>query len=478
MISRPHRVLLAASLLAISLPFPAWGAPLHSGVRVKADRLPGQLTISAARASAGSSPLAAGVTTGTLTALSDPDHLYSVSMARGQRLEVTLTADPGTDFDLYLLWPGSAGPAGFDVAAASVATSYPEVLGFDASASGTYTLDVRAFSGSGVYTLTSAITSAVSEGDLSRLFGQDRYATAIAASARTFPAASSHDVVIASGASYADALSAVSLAGALRCPLLLTRPTSLPAGLLAELTRLGVRDVHIVGGPAAVSGALDGEFTGSGRAVFRYSGRDRYGTAAFVAEQVSELSAPGARGVVFVARGDLYPDALIVAPVAYARCWPVVLTRPRSLPPSSSAALRSLDASRVVLTGGNTAISEEIASAVASAAAGARVERVGGADRYATARLFAEMALEEYWASGVCVGLASGQGYPDALSGGAATGAEGGVMLLTRRAALPAVTAGWFREQASLGLADRVTVFGGDNAVSAEVRSEMAGLLR
>ena len=55
------------------------------------------------------------------------------------------------------------------------------------------------------------------------------------------------------------------------------------------------------------------------------------------------------------------------------------------------------------------------------------VERVSGADRYATAAAVAARFFNE----GGPVGLASGETFPDALAGGRRMGALGGPLLLT-----------------------------------------------
>jgi len=422
--------------------------------------------------------LTSNPTTGTLDPTLDVDDLYVVSLAAGDRLEVTLSAAAGTDFDLYLLWPGTSGPAGFDIAAAGTAASYPETMAFDVAQAGTYVLDVHALAGSGSYTMTWAVVPATCDGFTDRWFGADRYATAIDTSRNTFPDGSSHDVVVASGASFADSLTAVGLAGALRCPLLLTKPTAVPGGLISEINRLGARDVHIVGGANAVANSVATVFAQAGKVVYRYGGVDRYATAALVAREVSEFSTSARPEIVFVARGDLFPDALVVAPVSYAHGYPVVLTRTDALPPATASIIDQLGARRLVIAGGLSAVSDVVARQLDARPSVTRIDRIGGSDRYETAKLIATWATTEYRAVPAFVGVASGANYPDALAGGAATGAHGGVVLLSPPATLSTVTSSQLGALAELGLADMVVVFGGPSAISEPVYTGIRAALK
>ena len=83
-----------------------------------------------------------------------------------------------------------------------------------------------------------------------RLWGTDRYQTALQISKESFSA--STKVFIATGWDFPDALAGSALAGYLEAPILLTRPDRLPDGLLEELDRLGAKDVFILGGEGAV----------------------------------------------------------------------------------------------------------------------------------------------------------------------------------------------------------------------------------
>src|SRR5690606_19554163 len=92
-------------------------------------------------------------------------------------------------------------------------------------------------------------------GNVTRLSGADRYATAAAISRSSHPAGAD-TVFIASGRSFPDALSAGPAAAGLGGPVLLTQPNGIPAATATELARLDPSRVIVLGGPVAVSDAV------------------------------------------------------------------------------------------------------------------------------------------------------------------------------------------------------------------------------
>jgi putative cell wall-binding protein len=106
---------------------------------------------------------------------------------------------------------------------------------------------------------TGAVGSAVAQqlrqwsASVTRAAGTDRYATAVAVSA-AMPSASV--AYLATGVNFPDALAGGVVAGAARAPLLLVPGRCMPNGVRAELTRLGVAKVVLLGGESATSSAL------------------------------------------------------------------------------------------------------------------------------------------------------------------------------------------------------------------------------
>jgi hypothetical protein len=192
--------------------------------------------------------------------------------------------------------------------------------------------------------------------DVDRTAGDNRYATAAAVSERYFSAA---DVaILCTGENFPDALSATPLARVAGGPLLLTRRDSVPAETVAELDRLGVGEVVIIGGTSAVSSAvadtLDDDYI-----VSRIDGIDRYETSAEIARAIAAILPAGfGANRAFFARGDAFPDALAIGPVAASAYAPVLLVRTDSVPESIASVVDELDIQTGAIAGGTSAVSD------------------------------------------------------------------------------------------------------------------------
>ena len=213
--------------------------------------------------------------------------------------------------------------------------------------------------GSGV--VSNAVLNALdayTTGPVSRLAGADRYATAAAVSAATFsPGVAA--AFVATGADFADALAGGPAAAHLGAPLLLTRPNALPAALTAELSRLKPARIYVLGGSAAVSGAvlnaLDAYTTGP---VSRLAGADRYATAAAIAGLWTSA------GALYTATGLNFPDGLAGAAAAGHQNLPLLLVRTASVPTVSGQAIARLHPTMITILGGSGVITTSAANAL------------------------------------------------------------------------------------------------------------------
>lgn len=237
--------------------------------------------------------------------------------------------------------------------------------------------------------------------------------------------ASGRAVVVATVDGYWDALAASSLAGANGTPVLLTDPASLSPQTRAEIVRLGASRVYIAGGTAAVSPKVERELRSLVGAsnVERLAGANALETAVRIYEE-----GRGSWGkTAFVATAGGYWDALAASPYAYAQGAPVFLADPstRMLDPASVAAIRAGGFERVVLCGGTAVVSDGVKSQLP----GVRVTRLGGANAYETAAKIAGWCLDNGMEA-TAVGVATGDGYWDALTGASLCGAKGGPLVL------------------------------------------------
>lgn len=207
----------------------------------------------------------------------------------------------------------------------------------------------------------------------------------------------------------------------------------------------------------------------TGPSVERIAGANRYATAAQIAAEY-----PDGADTVYIVTGENFADALVgAAPASEGRLpgsvdlftadgspAPVLLVQSDRVPNATRAALDAVQPQRLVVLGGEGAISAEVATQLG---AWGEVDRIAGESRYETAAL-----LSELYPAGVdTVYVASGEpgNFPDALAGGALAGHEGVPVLLTQTDHVPAaVTAALQRLDAG-----EVVVLGGTSAVSGDV---------
>ncbi|WP_370327536.1 M14 family zinc carboxypeptidase [Euzebya sp.] len=294
-------------------------------------------------------------------------------------------------------------------------------------------------------------------GGVTRLDGPGRVETAIAVSADRFPEPDSAGaVVLARGDDpngFADALAGGPLAVERDAPLLITDPDRLRDDVAAEIDRVLPEGATVIllGGEAALAPAVEEALDDAGYETVRVAGADRVETAVAIADEL------GNPDTVLVATGATFPDALAASAAAGANGGAVLLTASDDPHPSTTAYLDEHGPERVIAVGGPAVRAYPEATAVS------------GADRYETAVLLAE----EMFDAPAVAGIARGDAFPDALSGGAHVGALGGPMLLTPTASLDDRVGGYLCDA---GVGD-VVVYGGTAAVSDDVVGALEDLL-
>ncbi|HSJ00736.1 MAG TPA: cell wall-binding repeat-containing protein [Patescibacteria group bacterium] len=195
--------------------------------------------------------------------------------------------------------------------------------------------------------------------------------------------------------------------------------------------------------------------------VDRLAGTDRFATAAAVSRKFFSPGVP----VVYVASGLTFPDGLAAGPAAHRRGGPVLFVHRDWLPAATKAEIQRLAPGRIIVVGGTTAVSDTVRSQLAALAPGGAT-RIAGPDRYATAAA----VVHDAFTSAPVVYIATGEKFPDALSGGAGAAVQGGAVLLVRATSIPAATRAELLRLAPA----RIVIVGGTSAVSASVASELA----
>lgn len=313
--------------------------------------------------------------------------------------------------------------------------------------------------------------------EVGRIAAADRIGTAVALSAEAFDAA---DVALLARADdFPDALAASGLAAELDAPVLLTSTGGLDARVREELERLGAGEAVLLGGEAALSEQVEEDLDQTGVDHRRVGGRERFETAALVADEVVRIGGAVDRAVVALGAraddGDAWPDAIAAGSLAAAARAPVLLTRSDELPEVTGAALgRLLAEGQVVhVTGGPAAVNEDVAREIADA--GYDVRRLGGATRYDTAVAVLDAALGA-GADPDPLLLASGEVFADALTGAPAAHHLGGALLLVHPRDLDSSPASRRFVEEHAGITSAL-VLGGTEAVSDDVLNEVRTLL-
>jgi bacillopeptidase F len=249
-----------------------------------------------------------------------------------------------------------------------------------------------------------------------RLSGSNRYATAAAVSREGWSQAET--VVLARGDDNADALAGVPLAAALDAPILLTSPDMLPEVTRQELTRLGTKEVYLLGGNGAISPAVETVLTQElSLGTQRIFGANRYATAAEIARRLAEFKSFDA---AVIAYGGDFPDALAAAPFAASLGMPILLTQTAEVPVDTAQALAELGITRTFIAGGTGVVSNAVHNQLPLPL------RLEGQNRYHTA-----VALAEYFRPQTQrLYLATGRDFADAISGAGLAARDNAALLL------------------------------------------------
>lgn len=190
-----------------------------------------------------------------------------------------------------------------------------------------------------------------------RYSGTDRFRTSQEVASYIWRDTLATEAFLATGFNFPDALSAGAAGAALDAPVILVDPRQ-PADypLTATLNGLGVESVLAVGGQNAVPDAfLDSVDEKVNGEVYRISGDDRFQTSAAIADAVFEQT-----DIAYLAVGTNFPDALTGTALAGKTASPLFTVRQNCIPAVVNDALVSHGVRRVVLLGGENALSRDV----------------------------------------------------------------------------------------------------------------------
>ena len=246
-----------------------------------------------------------------------------------------------------------------------------------AISTGSAIITVKTKDGAKVATCNVTVKNPVISANENKLIGEDRYKTAIKVSNRGW--SKSDNVVIVNSSAIVDALSATPFAKMKNAPILLTGAENLNNETKKEITRLGAKNVYVIGGTGVVSKNVVSELKAMNLNVDRISGDTRYTTALEVAKRLGNVSEIAVvNGVTGLA------DAVSIAPVAADRNMPIVLSSPNEGTKVFDEFIKVNSIKTSYIIGGEAAISKDVAFKLPNA------NRLGGASRNETNAIILE----------------------------------------------------------------------------------------
>jgi len=263
---------------------------------------------------------------------------------------------------------------------------------------------------------------------VTRIFGADRYETAVQIAKQGWTTANT--VVIAYGGNFPDALAGTPLAAALNAPMLLTKTDATPANVLQELASLKAKNVILLGSEASISKAQADSLART-YSVTRYAGKTRYDTAAAISQALMAGKGFGVTwkpsATMILATGENYPDALSMGPYAAINLTPIMFSTSAGIPTQTQTFISQNKITSVIAVGASC--TPTITNALSRMGV-SKVQQLAGADRYATSVAIAKALFNPSTTTVPGVSAAVGTNFPDALTGAVLSAKKGFPILL------------------------------------------------
>lgn len=236
--------------------------------------------------------------------------------------------------------------------------------------------------------------------NIKRISGDNRYKTSIEVCKYGWD--KSDYVVLAYGENFSDGLCATPLAKKYNAPIILTQGDTLSQDISSELSRLGAKNILIIGGSGVISDSEKEALDKLGYKCRRIYGQDRYETCAKIAEEFDNPKE------IAVVNGNNYPDGLSISSAAAMKGMPILLVNSNNVDNSIVNYIRNKKISTTYVVGGPKTIDESVMNIFNNPI------RIYGEDRYDTnikvfQQFFDATSLNSAY-------IASGEGFSDALS--------------------------------------------------------------
>lgn len=290
---------------------------------------------------------------------------------------------------------------------------------------------------------------------IKRLYGSDRYATSVAIALSGWT--QSNYAILASGENFPDAISAAPLAKKYDAPILLSRTDSIPEETLSAIQQLKVKNVIIIGGAGSISSEVEKQLAASGLVVTRIFGQDRYETCIKIAEQLGDVTE------IAVVTGESFPDALSISPIAVKRNMPIILVNHNEIPSVVKDYVNNHKLTTTYVIGSGTSLNNVVLKGLSN------IELITGNDKYQINYNIIDKFKSDLNLSTTYI--ASGENFPDALSGSILAGKKSNPLLLVGGDS--SYQKDYFNNN-SANISD-INILGGTGVISEEVINKIIG---
>lgn len=288
-----------------------------------------------------------------------------------------------------------------------------------------------------------------------RMWGSNRYDTSAKICEEGWT--KSDYVVIASGENFPDSLSATPLAKKYNAPILLNTHKSLLPQVSSQIDRLQAKHAILVGGLGSLSSEIEVAVKAKGLDTVRLSGATRYDTSISIANQV------GNNGEIIITTGTDFSDGLSAAPMAAKDGIPIILVPKDTVPDAVKNYLVDNQITKTIVLGDTDVISNNVANQFPG------VQRITGKNKFERNINIINEFSNGIDFSKVCI--ASGDNFPDALSGTAYCALNSEPIVLVSNKGVPPVTKSFITSK--LETITKVDVLGGQASVGDSILSSM-----
>ncbi|MGM0860795.1 MAG: SpoIID/LytB domain-containing protein [Bacillota bacterium] len=280
-----------------------------------------------------------------------------------------------------------------------------------------------------------------------RFAGASRYETATLASSSQW--SNPNTVIIINRDVFIDALPVIPLAKKLDAPVLFTQPDTLTKTTEKQLAKFAPDNILVIGGAKSISKDVENKLKNYGT-VKRISGKNRYVLSQNIAKQMGNYDK------AIVVTGNVFQDALAIAPYAAANGYPILLTEKDKLPDYDLP-------KQVLIIGSSFSVSDNVENQIKKTST---VQRIPGSTRYElTANIIKQLKLKADK-----VVMTNGTKYADVLVGASLAAKKNSQILYIKQDAVPAAAKTITKEKATYAY----DFIGSTSSISANVENTLA----